>query len=125
MVAKAWVENGVVVNLTNASELLPGDIDGTGAAIGDLWDGEQFTKPAEVISVPEQVEMAQARLALLQAGLLSAVEAAIPNMGQAAQIEWEYRSYVRRDNVLVNEVKTLLGWTDQQMDELFVLAAGL
>ena len=44
--------------------------------------------------VIDAVDMAQARLALLNAGLLETVEANLVNMGQAAQIEWEYRTTV-------------------------------
>lgn len=122
MVAKAWIENGVVVNLTNADSLAVGDVDGTGAAIGDSWDGQVFSKPVHAVVVPQFVEMTQARLALLQAGLLDDVDAAVTAMGGAVKIEWEYRLTIRRDNPLVLAVKNALGWSDQQMDDLFILA---
>lgn len=75
--------------------------------------------------VIDAVDMAQARLALLNAGLLETVEANLVNMGQAAQIEWEYRTTVRRDNALVAAMKAQLGWTDEQLDNLFIAAAQL
>lgn len=79
--------------------------------------------------VPAVVEMAQARLALLQAGLLDQVQAAIDAMpgaeGQAARIAWEYRSTVRRDSPLTETLAAQLGLTQQQIDQLFTLAATL
>ena len=75
--------------------------------------------------VPSVVEMAQARLALLNSGLLDTVESNLASMGQAAQIEWEYRTTVRRDNALVVAMKAQLGWTDEQLDNLFIAAAQL
>lgn len=43
----AVIENGVVANLivVDALDVLPGLVDGEGADIGDLWDGQSFTKP--------------------------------------------------------------------------------
>ena len=43
----AVIENGVVANLivVNSLDVLPGLVDGEGADIGDLWDGQSFTKP--------------------------------------------------------------------------------
>ena len=46
-------------------------------------------------------------------------------MSEAAQIEWEYATEVRRDNSLTLAIAGVLGLTDAQIDELFVQAAGL
>jgi hypothetical protein len=80
---------------------------------------------ARTASVPHLVSMRQARLALLQNNLLDAVNAAVGQMPQAAQIEWEYATEVKRENELVLTMKNLLTWTDLQMDGLFILAKGL
>lgn len=80
---------------------------------------------AALIARTSVVAMKQARLALLQAGLLTAVNAAIATMPEAAQIEWEFSAEVHRGNALVSAMQTLLGWTDAQMDDLFILAFGL
>lgn len=78
---------------------------------------------------PAAVDMAQARLALLQAGLLSNVNAAVAAMtgtaGDAARIEWEFRATVRRDSPLVAGLSSALGLTSTQLDDLFTLAATL
>lgn len=76
--------------------------------------------------VPQAVTMRQARLALLAANMLSAVNTAIANMpgseGEAARIEWEYAQEVRRDSALVAALSAAFGWTGAQLDDLFVLA---
>lgn len=81
------------------------------------------------VPVPQMVTMRQARLALLEAGLLQAVNTAIETMqgveGEAARIEWDYSSEVHRDKALVRYLAPILGLTDQQLDDLFILAATL
>lgn len=80
-------------------------------------------------NVPRAVTMRQARLALLRAGLLSAVNAAVaaaPSAeGEAARIEWEYGSVVERDSPLIASFSEALSLTDQQVDDLFTMAATL
>jgi hypothetical protein len=80
--------------------------------------------------VPESVSMRQGRLALLQAGLLDQVDAAIasiPDAGQrrAAEIEWEYATMLERTNPLVAAIAHQVGMTDAQMDQLFLQASTL
>lgn len=75
------------------------------------------------------VDMCQARLALLGAGLLETVDAAIAAMpgaeGEAARLQWEFRQTVRRDSQLVAQLAPVLGLSDEQLDALFTQAAGL
>ena len=82
-----------------------------------------------VVAVPEVVTMRQARLALLGAGLLAQVNTAVANMpgadGDAARIEWEYAQEVRRDSPLVAALSVALGLTDETLDNLYKVAAGL
>jgi len=75
------------------------------------------------------VTMRQARLALLQQNLLSQVETAIaamqdPEKSQVS-IEWEYASTVERTSPWIGTMGTALGLTEEQLDDLFVLAATL
>jgi hypothetical protein len=78
---------------------------------------------------PASVTMRQARLALLQAGHLAAVTAALaatPGMaGEAARIEWEYASTLERDSPLVQAFAAQLGLTGADLDALFTAAAAL
>lgn len=106
-----------------AVRIMPVQIDG-------VWYEQWQLVDAPPSPVPQSVEMAQARLALLQAGLLSQVDAAIDAIPEAAQreaarVEWEYRTIVRRDSQLVVSLGAALGLTGEQIDELFRQAAGL
>ncbi len=76
-------------------------------------------------SAPRWVSMRQARLALLQQGLLASVETAIAAAGQAAQIEWEYAHGVEMDSPLVEAMRDALGLTDDDVLGLFAIAGGL
>lgn len=75
--------------------------------------------------VPQQVTMRQARLALLNAGLLDAVEAVIAAAGREAQLEWEYAAGVDRSIPAVATVQQQEALTDAQIDDLFREAAKL
>lgn len=93
-------------------------------------DGGQYTPVfQEKINVPQIVTMRQARLALLQAGLLSIVEQGIATMegteGDTARIEWEYAQEIERTWSTLSLVTTSLGLTEEQVDNLFILASTL
>ncbi|WP_243433611.1 hypothetical protein, partial [Pseudomonas sp. 78_B] len=75
--------------------------------------------------VPQHVTMRQARLALLNAGLLDDVEAVIAAAGREAQLEWEYAAVVDRSNPAVATVQQQEALTDAQIDDLFREAAKL
>lgn len=79
--------------------------------------------------IPQSVTMRQARLALLGAGKLAMVDAAIDSMPEpnksAARIEWEYSNEVQRHNGFVEALGPALGMTSAQIDALFVAAAKL
>lgn len=89
----------------------------------------QATIAAAPVPVPNIVTMRQARLALLAAGLLASVNAAIAAMpgteGDAARIEWEFAAHVERQQPLVLALASALALTEQQLDDLFVAAAAL
>lgn len=96
------------------------------------WLAEGNTpQPADPVvpAVPAVVTMRQARLALLQNGMLTQVNTAVANMpgaaGDAARIEWEFSSTVERNRPLVQSLIGALGLTESQLDDLFRLAATL
>lgn len=103
-----------------------------------MWRGEWAQVPdAEVPPVPappsppvpQRVTMRQARLALLGAGLLAGIDAAINGLPspqkEAARIEWEYSQEVQRHNGFVSVLAPMLGMTEAQTDALFLVAEGL
>ena len=71
----------------------------------------------------------QARLALLGAGLLSNIETAIAALEEpiktAVTVEWEYATHVDRNSPWVSQLASVLGLNDQQLDQLFEVAATL
>ena len=85
--------------------------------------------PPPPVVIPQSVTMRQARLALLQSGMLTQVNTAVANMpgaaGDAARIEWEFSSTVERNRPLVQSLTGALGLTESQLDDLFRLAATL
>ena len=83
-----------------------------------------------VCPVPEVVTPRQAKLALLQAGLLDEVEAGIeaiadPITKRIAKLDWNEANEFRRDWPLLNQLAAGMGITDGQLDELFRVAAGI
>lgn len=81
------------------------------------------------MSAPMVVSMRQARLALLAAGHLDAVELAINALPspqkEAARIEWEYAQEVRRGDPLVEMLASSLSLPEADLDSLFTQAEGL
>lgn len=112
----------------------------TPGALRANWTGYEWVEVAykaplpdvptpSVVQVPAAITMRQARLALLGAGLLDDIDAAInalPNpQKEAARIEWEYSAEVQRHNGFVSVLAPMLGLTEAQTDALFVAAKGL
>jgi len=81
------------------------------------------------ITIPQEVTMRQARQALILAGKLSAVNAALAGMtgtaGELARAEWEYSITVQRNRPLVLSLGPALGMTSGDLDQLFITAAAL
>jgi hypothetical protein len=71
----------------------------------------------------QSVSPRQARLALLAASLLDAVESELAKPeNRAERIQWEYALEIRREDPLVSTISAGLGFTKTQTDELFELA---
>jgi len=74
---------------------------------------------------PWTISPMQAKMALLQAGLLDDVETFIAEASRDIQIAWEYASEFKRTSPLLLSLSELLGLTSTQLDELFALAKGI
>ena len=75
--------------------------------------------------VPENITPRQARLVLLQFGLLDQIEDAIEAIEdsterRAARIQWEFASKINRNNALLRAFADQLGWSEEQIDQLMI-----
>ena len=78
---------------------------------------------------PASCTRRQGRLALLASGFLDDAEEAIAEIGdpiekRTAQIEYETDTW-SRENLFLQSLWSQIGGTDEQLDELFRVAAGL
>lgn len=99
-----------------------------GIAIGDVYDGDGFSKPSPPAPfVPEVVSRFQARAALLQAGVLDDVTAAMQgqDIDPLMKMAWEEAQEFRRASPTVAAMAESFGWDKQYVDALFVAAAAI
>lgn len=75
--------------------------------------------------IPSVVTMRQARTALSRSGLLTTVNAAVAAADEETRIAWEFSTEVQRDFPLVQTLAAALSLSEQQLDDLFTLAATL
>jgi hypothetical protein len=99
-----------------------------------VWEVVDFTEAELSVKLEARralmvVTMRQARLALLQQGLLASIQPAIDALDEphrsAANIEWEYSQTVERTRPFVLTLGEALELTDDDLDALFTLAATL
>ena len=121
-------ENGY---LTNEGRTIPQGHRWYTQALEEVESGEAEILPyvEPPAPIPQVVTMRQARLALLSEGLLANVETSLATLAEpdksAATIEWEYSQTVERSRPFVLTLGGLLGLSDTQLDDLFILAATL
>lgn len=81
-----------------------------------------YTAP---VVIPFSVTPFQAKAALLVAGLLPAVEAAIAAAAPIAQLAWSDATAFTRDSPTIAALSAQLGLTSAQVDDLFIAAASI
>lgn len=127
----AILQGDTVINIIEVQSLAahPGAIAALNGAIGDKWDGVRFIKPAAPKPVvPESVPALNAELTLIDAGLMEAVDAYFDSLtgteGARARAFRNRALNWRRDDPWVESIRSRLGMTHQQIDALFIDAAG-
>ena len=106
-----------------AREILP---ESQGGALVQRWE----VVPRQHVLVPPSVTRRQARQALMLAGLLDSVPAAIaaipdPVQRGMAEIEWADSQAFERDRQLLIQLGVALGLDSAALDNLFIQAAKL
>lgn len=95
-------------------------------AARDLEEAAAMNAPPPV---PDVISMRQARLVLLDQGLLSQVDTIIDAMNEpdrsAARIEWEYAVELKRSHPLVAAMQASMELTDAQVDAMFTAGAAI
>jgi hypothetical protein len=131
------VENNIVTNTVVADAPLGDNWHEGNHGMGAVYDpvADTFTLPQKptpdpVSLIPQAVSMRQARLALLQAGILATVDQVIAGITpteaqQKIKIEWDYATEVDRQWPTLLALQSTLELTDEQVDDLFILAATL
>ena len=129
-IAEQLVENVIVLEdpaaweCPEGFELVASDVAGPGWLVAG---GVPIAPVLPVLApiVPTSISPAQARLALLGAGLLDDVEAAVAAGSRATQIAWEMATVIERSSPTVVALSAALGLTSDQLDALFTAAAGI
>ncbi len=75
-------------------------------------------------NVPIKISPRQARLVLLDKGLLDEVDE-IVKVDRRTQIYWEYATEINRNDPVLNNLGLALNLNDQQLDDLFIEASKL
>lgn len=132
------IENGVVVNsivasIAEAQEAFPAAtcIEATIGGKGWLWDEDDYELRPPIIepqpvTVPAEITRWQALTILNQSGRLDAVETYVGSLtDRQAQIDFSAASIWRRDWPWLGDAATALGWTSEQVDQMFIAAAAL
>ncbi len=92
-------------------------------AIGE--EGKASETFLEKPPVPASVTPLQIRKALRHVGLKEAVDAMLANVPEEVAEEWEYATAIDRHNSTLLAAARGLGMSDEQVDDLFRLAASL
>lgn len=114
-------EEGAVINIIVA------EVDFVQSRYPDRFRQIPDNIHPNIASIPAVVTMRQARLALLEIGKYSQIDAAIALLPspekEKAEIEWQYSNEVQRHNGFVSLLGPGLGLTETDINNLFILAA--
>jgi len=73
--------------------------------------------------VPQSVSPMQIRLALNELGLRTTIENAVDSGSQDLKDMWEFASEFKRDYPIIEELSVSLGFTEEQVNNIFRLAS--
>lgn len=125
------IEDGKIVNTIEVDSLdtLPGLglVDASaGGKIGDGWVSGAPLPVIPVVTVPEEISPRQFRQALTKFGFRQQVEGAIAaSVDQNLKDWWEFTSAFQRRHPEVLAMATALGFSDAQLDQVWIYGATL
>ena len=130
VVRNGVIENNILLDNPSDWEVPEGCtlVESNDYFIGGSYVNGVYTPPPEPEPVPVVINVVtarQARLALLNSGLLDQVEAAVTQAGTEAKIYWDYSTEIHRDSPFIASIGQSLGLTDTQIDDLFKQAVTL
>jgi hypothetical protein len=117
--------------LTEARDVLAYEAEDGRTVVVDAgrpgWAAAVAAGPAAFVppppEIPQEVSRFQGLAALMDAGLLADVNAALAAAGPLAQLAWAEASVFRRHSPLIAAMAAGFGLTEEQVDALFVAAA--
>lgn len=110
----------LLLGQSQGSEIVPGEDGRPALSAPPPPTSEELIEQERAKMV---VSRFQARAALFNAGLLASVEAAVAEASQFVQIAWADAQEFRRNSTTIATLKTAVGLTDAQLDQLFRDAA--
>jgi hypothetical protein len=126
IVSNIIVWDGDVATLTLPTGVMAVEDTDIVAVVGGTYADGVFDPPAPApVPVPESVSPLQMRRALRLLSLKPTVDAFIATLDEETVEAWEYANEILRHNQLIAMAATGLGMTDEQVDDLFRLAATL
>lgn len=105
----------------NASDPLP-HVQAIWAALQEMDIADYVAPP---VPVPASVSPLQMRKALRVSGMKAAADAYAETLDEEAQEAWEYATAIMRNDPFIEGARLALGMSEQDADDLFILAASL
>ena len=121
----AVLQGNVVVNVLEVSSIGAGQIDGTGANIGDTWNGSAFVAPVVPASVPAVISPRQFRQALTFYTFRTNVDNTIAASDQDTKDWYQFATQFERNHPKVLSMAQAMGYTSAQLDQVWTYGAGL
>ena len=89
----------------------------------EIEEGKVFVTTPKPAPVPTEVSPKQIRLALNAAGLREMVEDAVAAADQPTQDSWNWATCFLRTDPMLTSFCAAIGWTEEQIDQLFIDAS--
>ena len=89
----------------------------------EIEAGKVFVTTPKPAPVPTEVSPKQIRLALNSVGLRQMVEDAVAASDQATKDSWNWATYFLRTDSMLTSFCAAIGWTEEQIDQLFIDAS--